>query len=115
MRTIHATPLNDEELSRIDRYGRAANYLAVGQIYLMANPLREPLTDAHKPRRLGHWGSTPGLQLLYAHLNRVSWPRFQMLRRTTERLNTPFRNSRSSRLRASGDRPFETCSVVSWD
>ncbi|MGE3833941.1 MAG: phosphoketolase [Acidimicrobiia bacterium] len=73
MRTVHAMPLDDEELSRLDRHWRAANYLAVGQIYLMANPLlREPLADEHvKPRLLGHWGTTPGLNLVYTHLNRV--------------------------------------------
>src|SRR5438094_10625178 len=65
--------LSDEELELIDKYWRAANYLAVGQIYLLANPLlREPLRMEHiKPRLLGHWGTTPGLNLLYAHLNRV--------------------------------------------
>ncbi len=65
-----ATP---EELRRIDAYWRAANYLAVGQIYLMDNPLlSEPLRKEHiKPRLLGHWGTTPGLNFLYAHLNRV--------------------------------------------
>src|SRR4051812_37523638 len=54
-------------------YWRAANYLAVGQIYLLANPLlREPLAPEHiKPRLLGHWGTTPGLNLIFAHLNRV--------------------------------------------
>jgi xylulose-5-phosphate/fructose-6-phosphate phosphoketolase len=57
----------------IDRYWRAANYLSVGQIYLQDNPLlREPLRRAHvKPRLLGHWGTTPGLNFVYAHLNRV--------------------------------------------
>src|SRR3954462_1150778 len=66
-------PLSDEALDLIDRYWRAANYLSVGQIYLLDNPLlREPLTAEHvKPRLLGHWGTTPGLNLLYAHLNRV--------------------------------------------
>ena len=55
-------PLNAEQLHLIDAYWRAANYLSVGQIYLLANPLlREPLTLAHvKPRLLGHWGTTPG-------------------------------------------------------
>ncbi len=72
-RHISGTPLDDEELSTIDAWWRAANYLAVGQIYLMGNPLlREPLKDEHvKPRLLGHWGSVPGLTLIYAHLNRV--------------------------------------------
>jgi xylulose-5-phosphate/fructose-6-phosphate phosphoketolase len=68
-----ARPLDDDALAQIDGWWRAANYLAVGQIYLLGNPLlREPLTLAHvKPRLLGHWGTTPGLNLLYAHLNRV--------------------------------------------
>jgi xylulose-5-phosphate/fructose-6-phosphate phosphoketolase len=61
------------ELELIDAYWRAANYLSVGQIYLLDNPLlREPLRAEHvKPRLLGHWGTTPGLNLLYAHMNRV--------------------------------------------
>ncbi|HBI09729.1 MAG TPA: phosphoketolase [Franconibacter pulveris] len=63
----------NEELQLLDRYWRAANYLSVGQIYLMDNPLlREPLRPEHiKPRLLGHWGTTPGLNFIYAHLNRV--------------------------------------------
>jgi len=62
-----------EELELIDAWWRAANYLSVGQIYLLANPLlREPLTLDHvKPRLLGHWGTTPGLNFLWVHLNRV--------------------------------------------
>jgi xylulose-5-phosphate/fructose-6-phosphate phosphoketolase len=62
-----------DELALIDAWWRAANYLSVGQIYLLDNPLlRQPLTLEHvKPRLLGHWGTTPGLNLLYAHLNRV--------------------------------------------
>jgi xylulose-5-phosphate/fructose-6-phosphate phosphoketolase len=65
--------LTRDELERLDEYWRAANYLSVGQIYLLDNPLlREPLTLAHvKPRLLGHWGTTPGLNFIYAHLNRV--------------------------------------------
>lgn len=65
--------LADDEIDLIDRYWRAANYLSVGQIYLMDNPLlREPLLAAHiKPRLLGHWGTTPGLNFIYAHLNRM--------------------------------------------
>jgi xylulose-5-phosphate/fructose-6-phosphate phosphoketolase len=61
------------ELELIDAYWRAANYLSVGQIYLLDNPLlREPLRAEHvKPRLLGHWGTTPGLNLLYVHMNRV--------------------------------------------
>ena len=61
------------EIALIDRYWRAANYLSVGQIYLLDNPLlREPLQAEHiKPRLLGHWGTTPGLNFIYAHLNRV--------------------------------------------
>ena len=66
-------PLGSRELAAIDAWWRAANYLSVGQIYLLANPLlREPLLAEHvKPRLLGHWGTTPGLNLLYAHLNRL--------------------------------------------
>jgi xylulose-5-phosphate/fructose-6-phosphate phosphoketolase len=62
-----------EELDLLDRYWRAANYLAVGQIYLLDNPLlREPLRPEHvKPRLLGHWGTSPGLNFMYAHLNRA--------------------------------------------
>ncbi|BCI88232.1 putative phosphoketolase [Mycobacterium kansasii] len=65
--------LSDDELARIDAYWRAANYLSVGQIYLLDNPLlAKPLSAEHvKPRLLGHWGTTPGLNLVYAHLNRV--------------------------------------------
>jgi xylulose-5-phosphate/fructose-6-phosphate phosphoketolase len=65
-------PLSVDELQRIDAYWRAANYLSVGQIYLMDNPLlREPLKPEQvKPRLLGHWGTTPGLNFIYAHLNR---------------------------------------------
>jgi xylulose-5-phosphate/fructose-6-phosphate phosphoketolase len=67
------TTLTPDELHRIDAYWRAANFLSVGQIYLLDNPLvREPLLSEHvKPRLLGHWGTTPGLNFLYAHLNRV--------------------------------------------
>ena len=66
-------PLADSELKLIDAYWRAANYLSVGQIYLLDNPLlEEPLRlEQVKPRLLGHWGTTPGLNLVYAHLNRV--------------------------------------------
>ncbi len=66
-------PLNPEELRKIHAYWRAANYLSVGQIYLLDNPLlREPLELQHvKPRLLGHWGTTPGLNFIYAHLNRL--------------------------------------------
>ncbi|QZN85009.1 phosphoketolase [Cellulomonas sp. C5510] len=66
-------PVSEETLRRIDAWWRTANYLSVGQIYLLDNPLlREPLTRDHvKPRLLGHWGTTPGLNFLYAHLNRV--------------------------------------------
>ncbi|HKV26313.1 MAG TPA: phosphoketolase family protein [Candidatus Acidoferrum sp.] len=66
-------PLSAEQLRKIHAYWRAANYLSVGQIYLLANPLlREPLAKHHiKPRLLGHWGTTPGQNFLYVHLNRV--------------------------------------------
>jgi xylulose-5-phosphate/fructose-6-phosphate phosphoketolase len=65
--------LSEEELGAIDAYWRAANYLTVGQIYLKDNPLlREPLRADHiKPRLLGHWGTSPGLNLIYAHVNRA--------------------------------------------
>ncbi|MEH2293261.1 phosphoketolase family protein [Nostoc sp.] len=71
--TPQTKPLTDEELRQINAYWRAANYLSVGQIYLLDNPLlREPLKQEHvKPRLLGHWGTTPGLNLIYVHLNRV--------------------------------------------
>ncbi len=67
------SPLSDETLRKMDAYWRAANYLSVGQIYLMDNPLlRETLTLEHvKCRLLGHWGTTPGLNLIYVHLNRL--------------------------------------------
>src|SRR5216683_2112783 len=66
-------PLSNEEQARMDAYWRAANYLSVGQIYLLANPLlREPLKIDHIKRRLlGHWGTTPGLNFIYVHMNRV--------------------------------------------
>jgi xylulose-5-phosphate/fructose-6-phosphate phosphoketolase len=66
-------PLKSDELQLMDRYWRAANYLSVGQIYLYDNPLlREPLKLDHvKPRLLGHWGTTPGLNFIYVHLNRL--------------------------------------------
>src|SRR4051812_45686394 len=66
-------PLTDEWLRRLDAWWRAANYLAVGQIYLLANPLlTTPLVADHvKPRLLGHFGTVPGLNLVWAHANRV--------------------------------------------
>jgi xylulose-5-phosphate/fructose-6-phosphate phosphoketolase len=71
--TTSTEPLTTEELGLLDAYWRAANYLSVGQIYLLDNPLlREPLRPKHvKPRLLGHFGTTPGLNLVYAHLNRA--------------------------------------------
>ncbi|WP_406209251.1 phosphoketolase family protein [Kitasatospora sp. NBC_01560] len=65
--------LSDQELRALDAHWRAANYLAAGQIYLMGNPLlREPLRPEHiKPRLLGHWGTSPGLNLVHTHLNRI--------------------------------------------
>ncbi|MDP4274380.1 MAG: phosphoketolase family protein [Bacteroidota bacterium] len=70
---IKTNPLSADEVKKINAYWRAANYLSVGQIYLYDNPLlREPLKIEHvKPRLLGHWGTTPGLNFIYAHLNRV--------------------------------------------
>src|SRR6202171_5900131 len=66
-------PLSSEQLRRMHAYWRAANYLSVGQIYLLQNPLlREPLKIEHtKPRLLGHWGTTPGLNFIYLHFNRL--------------------------------------------
>ena len=66
-------PLSAEEVSAIQAWWRTANYLSVGQIYLLDNPLlRVPLTSEHvKPRLLGHWGTTPGLNFVYAHMNRA--------------------------------------------
>src|SRR5581483_1908812 len=66
-----SAPLSTDELRKIDAYWRAANYLSVGQIYLLDNPLlTEPLRLEHiKPRLLGHWGTTPGLNFVYAHCN----------------------------------------------
>src|SRR5215469_2839047 len=71
--TTKDAPLSRDELSKINAYWRAANYLSVGQIYLYDNPLlKEPLRLGHiKPRLLGHWGTTPGLNFIYAHCNRV--------------------------------------------
>ena len=75
MTATHVAPraLSGEQLSRLDAWWRAANYLSVGQIYLLDNPLLdEPLVAEHvKPRLLGHWGTSPGLTFLYGHLNRV--------------------------------------------
>ncbi len=71
--TTRTNPLASDALRKLDAYWRAANYLSVGQIYLYDNPLlKKPLTLAHiKPRLLGHWGTTPGLNFVYVHLNRV--------------------------------------------
>src|SRR5215470_10030094 len=65
--------LSADELRKVHAYWRAANFISVGQIYLYANPLlREPLSLKHvKPRLLGHWGTTPGLNFIYVHLNRL--------------------------------------------
>jgi xylulose-5-phosphate/fructose-6-phosphate phosphoketolase len=70
---LEKSPLSVDELRDMHAYWRAANYLSVGQIYLLDNPLlKEPLKPEHiKPRLLGHWGTTPGLNLIYAHLNRL--------------------------------------------
>ena len=73
MRQTKKKPLSPDLLRKIHAYWRAANYLSVGQIYLYDNPLlKKPLTLAHiKPRLLGHWGTTPGLNFVYVHLNRI--------------------------------------------
>ncbi|MBI4898916.1 MAG: phosphoketolase family protein, partial [Actinobacteria bacterium] len=70
---VHLPPLTDDELAPLDAWWRANNYLTVGQIYLMANPLlREPLRPEHiKPRLLGHWGTSPGLSFIYTHVSRL--------------------------------------------
>ncbi len=70
---ITQKPLSAEETRKLDAYWRAANYLSVGQIYLKENPcLERPLTvEDIKPRLLGHWGTTPGLNFVYVHLNRL--------------------------------------------
>src|SRR5271168_1083032 len=71
--TVAGAPLTTDELNKIDAYWRACNYLALGMIYLQANPLlRETLKPEHiKSRLLGHWGSSPGLSFLYTHLSRL--------------------------------------------
>ena len=71
--SVSQRPLTAEETKKINAYWRAANYLSVGQIYLYKNPLlREPLKIEHiKPRLLGHWGTTPGLNFIYVHFNRI--------------------------------------------
>ncbi|MHB8455300.1 MAG: phosphoketolase family protein, partial [Acidiferrobacterales bacterium] len=71
--TVSKGPLTTSELRNIDAYWRAANYVSVGQLYLLDNPLlRQPLELHHiKPRLLGHWGTTPGLNFIYVHLNRL--------------------------------------------
>jgi xylulose-5-phosphate/fructose-6-phosphate phosphoketolase len=73
MKTKTNSPLSPELLRKMDAYWRAANYLSVGQIYLYDNPLlKKPLKREHiKPRLLGHWGTTPGLNFIYVHLNRI--------------------------------------------
>jgi xylulose-5-phosphate/fructose-6-phosphate phosphoketolase len=73
LEAMMANALSNNELRLIDAYWRAANYLSVGQIYLYDNPLlKEPLSKEHiKPRLLGHWGTTPGLNFIYVHLNRL--------------------------------------------
>src|SRR5436305_8336582 len=76
MATVSAQPgepLSESELHLLHRWWRAANYLSIGQIYLLDNPLlRQPLAPEHvKSRLLGHWGTTPGLNFIYAHMNRA--------------------------------------------
>jgi Phosphoketolase len=90
-----------ESFKLLDAYWRAANYLSVGQIYLRANPLlREPLAIEHvKPRLLGHWGTTPGLNFIYAHMNRLiverTWMRSSSrVRVTAARVSSPTHTSK---------------------
>src|SRR5215469_18460638 len=73
MTTTEQGPLTRAQVDTIDAYWRAANYLSAGQIYLMANPLlTQPLAPEHiKPRLLGHWGTSPGLNFVWAHLSRL--------------------------------------------
>ncbi|HEY2792822.1 MAG TPA: phosphoketolase, partial [Micromonosporaceae bacterium] len=73
MQIVDGTPLDESELARLHAHWRAANYLSVGQIYLMGNPLLRETLDPQqiKPRLLGHWGTTPGLNILYTHLSRI--------------------------------------------
>lgn len=95
-----------EDIDRLDAWWRAANYLSVGQIYLLDNPLlEEPLRPEHvKPRLRGHWGTTPGLNFVYAHLNRRR--RWLLKARPIHfRLNSLFRSAprlRPSRARVAG-------------
>src|SRR5690242_21040811 len=72
-KSVDVEPVSESTLARLHGWWRAANYLSVGQIYLLDNPLlRTPLKIEHvKPRLLGHWGTTPGLNFIYVHLNRV--------------------------------------------
>src|SRR3954466_4427481 len=78
-RTASVTEIGADTIARLDGWGGAANYLSVGQIYLLNNPLRRTTLsrDDVKPRLLGHWGTTPGLNFLYAHLNRAIAERAQ--------------------------------------
>ena len=95
---IRNGPSRAGDLDLLDRYWRAANYLSVGQIYLLDNPLlREPLQPKHiKPRLLGHWGTTPGLNFIYAHLNRAI--------RASD-LNVIYINSNSATINWTTDQP----------
>ena len=72
-KAVETRPLAAAEIKAIDAYWRASNYLSVGQIYLYDNPLlKKALSKEHvEPRLLGHWGTTPGLNFIYVHLNRV--------------------------------------------
>ena len=94
MTSTMSRPLTDSERATLDRYWRAANYLSACQIYLLANPLlTEPLKPDHiKPRLLGHWGTTPGLNLVWTHLNRaISQRDLDMLLRHRARSRRPGR------------------------
>ena len=114
--TSHASPLTDESLRLIDAWWRAANYLAAGQIYLLDNPLlREPLEPEHiKPRLLGHWGTTPGLNFLYVHINRAIKQRgLQRDLRHRPRSRRARRSSPTSTWRAPTARFTRTSAVTS--
>jgi phosphoketolase len=105
-----ASVVSERELALLDAYWRAANYLSVGQIYLRENPLlRTPLAPEHiKTRLLGHWGTSPGLSFIYAHLNRVIRKFDKDLRLPDFRayaVEVPEPGSPSRRRRASWDVP----------
>ena len=119
-------PLSGEELRRLDAWWRAANYLSVGQIYLIDNPLlEEPLQADHvKPRLLGHFGTVPGLNLLYAQANRVIKARdLHAVRRRSQSRGpgpgstpgpTHQRRAVAARLHHASDAPVDPGGALRW-